>query len=150
MASLRPTKVVIHTLGFVGSADIDGDGDAVDDVDEWHKSNGWNGIGYHVLFRQNGEIEYGRSETTKGAHCKDMGMNSKALGAAFEGHGDHEPWTVHQTQQFLNWFKGVNERWGIEGDDILGHREAGAPKTCPGTLIDCDKVRSLATRFLTL
>lgn len=34
----------------------------VQDINSWHKANGWAGIGYHYFIRKNGEIYKGRED----------------------------------------------------------------------------------------
>ena len=58
-----------------------GNGD-VESIDAYHKSLGWEGIGYHYYIRKNGDIYSGRPEWRAGAHTK--GHNIGTLGICFE------------------------------------------------------------------
>jgi len=54
------SKAVIH---HTASHDV-----SAAEIDRWHKARGWDGIGYHFLIRENGDIEYGRPLNKEGAH----------------------------------------------------------------------------------
>lgn len=54
-----------------------------DDIDKWHKDNGWTCIGYHFFIRKDGSIYRGRQEDAVGAHAQ--GGNSDSIGICFEG-----------------------------------------------------------------
>lgn len=140
---MTPTFVIFHTLALKGSYDHNKDGRIVDDVTRDHVARKFRTVGYQWLLPQAGGREEGRKETEEGAHCKDMGMNSKSIGIAFEGHGDFEHFTVQQITEFIKLAKEIQQRWQIPVKNFLGHRETGAPKRCPGLLIDCDAVRNL-------
>lgn len=62
-ASVDTTKAVIH---HTASHDV-----SAKTIDQWHKERGWDGIGYHFVIRQNGDIETGRNINKKGAHSGD-------------------------------------------------------------------------------
>lgn len=135
-ALTNPTHIIVHTTA--AQRDV-----SIEEVRRWHKQRGWSDVGYHYLIRKDGTVEKGRADNVKGAHCRDMGMNSKALGVCLSGHGDLEPWTWQQTESFARLVRGLMQKHGIAKQNVLGHRETGAPKTCPGTLIDMDHVRAL-------
>ena len=69
--------VVIH---HTGEADIDA---SAEQINEWHKKNGWAGIGYHFVIRKDGTIERGRPVDTIGAHA--YGENSHTIGVHLSG-----------------------------------------------------------------
>lgn len=132
---ITPTYIIIHTAAYDGDADIE-------EVRRWHvEGNGWSDVGYHWYIRRNGQIQQGRQETRQGAHCLDMGMNRKSIGICFEGHGDHEEHTDKQKEALIRLYRDIKRRWGIPVQNVWGHRETGAPKTCPGRLIDMEGMR---------
>lgn len=141
MSKNNPQYVIVHTAAFKGDA-------SVNDVRRWHKEKGWSDIGYHYYIRRDGTVHKGRDESVKGAHCVDMGMNSKSIGICFEGHGDFQPWTLGQRSGFVMLADYILDKYNIPIANVLGHREAGAKKTCPGNLIDMDAVRDLLDRSL--
>lgn len=129
-----PIYLIVHTAAFKGDADID-------KVREWHLARGFNDVGYHWYIRRDGTLQQGRKENVKGAHCLHMGMNHKSIGVCFEGHGDFEKPTVAQLATFKALYEDIKGRWGIPVQNVLGHRETGAPKTCPGTKVDMHEMR---------
>ena len=97
-------------------------------IDNWHKGNGWSGIGYHFFIRKDGSIYRGRPEWAVGAHAS--GRNSDTIGVCVEGNYEEEK-TMPQTQknsvkEILRYLKGKYPKAGIKG-----HREVGATG-CPG------------------
>ncbi len=135
--------LILHTLAFDGDADIA-------EVRRWHQQRTppFRDVGYHYLIRRNGRLEIGRQENEFGAHCIEMGMNRRSLGIAFEGHGDNAVWTDAQWATIRRLFSFMNLKYGIPPENVLGHRETGAPKTCPGTKIDMKQVRSALAGLL--
>ena len=129
-----PKHIIVHTLAFTGDA-------GVDEVRRWHKERGFADVGYHYIIRRDGTLETGRREHRPGAHCRDMGMNSKSIGVGLEGHGDMEQWTADQWRTFRTLYRFMERKYHIPPHEVLGHRETGAPKTCPGKKIDMDQVR---------
>ena len=97
-------------------------------IDNWHKGNGWSGIGYHFFIRKDGSIYRGRPEWVVGAHAS--GRNSDTIGVCVEGNYEEEK-TMPQTQknsvkEILHYLKGKYPKARIKG-----HREVGATG-CPG------------------
>ena len=135
---MTPTYIIIHTAAFDGDADIA-------EIRRWHLARGFADVGYHWYIRRDGTLEKGRVETRQGAHCKDGGMNRKSIGICFEGHGDHEKHTVAQRATLKKLHEEIKERWDIPVQNVLGHRETGANKTCPGNLIDMHELREFLT-----
>lgn len=136
------THIVFHTAA-AGTASRPGDPSAAD-IDRWHRERGWSGIGYHYVIRKDGTVEAGRPEGEVGAHCIDGGMNRLAVGVCLSGHHNHEDWTEAQWSSFLRLVAGrggIMERHAIPVANVIGHREAGAKKDCPGTHVSCGEVR---------
>lgn len=97
-------------------------------VHQWHKENGWSGIGYHFFVRKNGEIYRGRPIDKTGAHVS--GMNNCAIGVCAEGDYDREH-TMPAVQkcaikELLKHLKSIYPE-----AEIVGHGEIGA-SDCPG------------------
>lgn len=59
------------------------DGVSARNIDEWHKSRSWKGIGYHYVVRHNGPIQEGRDININGAHTK--GRNKNTIGICVSG-----------------------------------------------------------------
>lgn len=97
-------------------------------VDNWHKGNGWTGIGYHFFIRKDGTIYRGRPEWAIGAHAS--GHNSNTIGVCVEGDYSVEK-TMPEAQknsvkELLLYLKGKYPQ-----TDLKGHRDVGATG-CPG------------------
>lgn len=150
----HPDTIILHTAAAsVASAE---------DVDRWHRARGFRRapfraghlrhIGYHAYIRKTGDLIPCRDENEMGAHCVDGGMNSRSIGICLEGHGDREPWTVSQFDTLVTLLadiRGRHPRIAVRGTSaLIGHREAGAPKTCPGLMIDMDGVRDWFAAFV--
>lgn len=108
------------------------------DVDSWHKSNGWSGIGYHFFVRKNGDIYRGRPLNKMGAHVS--GMNSRSIGICAEGSYMKE--VMPQTQK-----KAICELLVYLKDNfypmavIVGHKEIGS-SDCPGANYPLEEIRN--------
>ena len=50
--------IIVHHVGNT-NADV-----SAATMHEWHKANGWSGIGYHFVIRKDGTIEAGRPMNT--------------------------------------------------------------------------------------
>ena len=97
-------------------------------IDSWHKANGWSGIGYHFFIRKDGTIYRGRPEWAVGAHAS--GRNSNTIGVCVEGNYEEEK-TMPQAQkeavkEVLRYLKGKYPK-----AELKGHRDVGATG-CPG------------------
>ena len=97
-------------------------------IDNWHKGNGWSGIGYHFFVRKDGTIYQGRPEWATGAHAS--GKNSESIGVCVEGNYDVETnmpkLQKNALKELLAYLKGKYPTAGIKG-----HKEVGATG-CPG------------------
>lgn len=105
---------------------------SVKDVREWHKTRGFNDVGYHYYIRLSGSIEKGRPIEKIGAHCE--GHNSRSIGICFEGgkNPNGSKWDKPKTEQ-INSFKSLYEslinRFGELS--LHGHYMFSSHKTCP-------------------
>ena len=145
----RTSHVVFHTAAWPGDP-------SAEDIDRSHREGrGWAGIGYHKVVRRDGAVEGGEMLDRRGVHCRDGGMNSKAVGVCFSGHhGDDfngeqgEPWTEAQREAGVTLLADLCERYGVPVRNVIGHRETGARKACPGDRVDCFGVRDLVAEEL--
>lgn len=97
-------------------------------VDSWHKANGWCGIGYHFLVRKDGSIYRGRPLDKMGAHV--FGMNNCSIGICAEGRYGIETMPLVQKKaicELLVYLKKI-----YPNAKIVGHKEIGA-SDCPGS-----------------
>ena len=70
--------IVYHCTATKASQDFD-----VNDIRRMHLKRGWSDIGYHVLIKRNGEIQFGRPFEKIGAHVK--GFNRNSIGVVWVG-----------------------------------------------------------------
>lgn len=135
MKRTQTTHIVIHTAAWPGDPTIQ-------DIWRVHVvENGWNDVGYHYLIRKDGDIQKGRPEKYVGAHCRDAGMNRKSVGICCSGHGDMQPFTDEQLETLYSLVNVIRHIYDIDIAHVIGHRESGAAKTCPGELVDMDELR---------
>ena len=114
-------KVIIHCSDTPPSMDI-----GAAEIDQWHKSKGWDGIGYHFVIRRDGAVESGRPVNRVGAHTK--GENHDSIGICLIGGGGGMfDYTVAQFESLRLL---VNSCRTIFGCEIKGHKDYSA-KYCP-------------------
>ena len=70
--------IVYHCTATKASQDID-----VNDIRRMHLRRGWSDIGYHLLIKRNGEIQFGREFDKIGAHVR--GFNRNSIGVVYVG-----------------------------------------------------------------
>ena len=95
------------------------------DIHKMHKSFGWDGIGYHKIIRQSGEIEEGRPTYWVGAHVYEY--NNESLGVCLIGRDNFN-------NKQLNTLFLLLKSWNLiyPKAEILGHRDfSNTNKTCP-------------------
>ena len=103
----------------------------VSDIDRYHRSIGFNGVGYHYVVLEDGTIERGRDESIAGAHCR--GYNAHSIGVAYAGGLDAggrpaDTRTAAQRVALRTLLGELKRRY--PDARIAGHREFAA-KACP-------------------
>jgi len=120
--------LAVHAAATPPSMDI-----GVREIRKWHMDKGWSDIGYHVVIRRNGEVEYGRNFSTPGAHVK--GFNNKSLGVCLVGGVDSnmEAEDNFTDEQFDSLDRVLTALQGLFPDAIIqGHRDfPNVAKACP-------------------
>lgn len=77
----RPIEwLIVHCASTKRSMNI-----SKSDVERWHLSRGWNGIGYNFFVKFDGTIERGRNLHNYGAHTVGRSANKKSIGICIEG-----------------------------------------------------------------
>ncbi len=102
------------------------------EIDQWHKSRGWTGIGYHFVVRRNGEVELGRPLEKIGAHC--MNHNRHSIGICYEGGLDAEgkPADTRTLEQKIALKALVEELLRFFPRAlVVGHHDLDPGKACP-------------------
>lgn len=104
----------------------------VEDIDEWHKEQGWHGCGYHYVVALDGTVEVGRHEKNIGAHAK--GHNKRSIGVCYIGGRDKDGKTAKDTRTeaqkraMLNLITMLKAKY--PDADVFGHDEV-ARRDCP-------------------
>ena len=113
-------------------------------IRDYHKGKGWKDIGYHAgveKIRGRYEVLLGRPWDRKGAHTK--GYNDKAIGLCLVGDFDHRPPPCGQlvvAAELVKWWM----RWfGVERENVKGHRDFTKYKSCPGNSFSMELFRKL-------
>ena len=129
MSLLKEVKyLVVHCTATPLSQRV-----SVEDIDRWHKAQGWSGIGYHWYVDRDGHIFPGRSEREAGAHV--IGYNHCSIGICYEGGLDEQgnsadTRTPSQKAALLFIIKDLKQSY--PNAVILGHRDfPGVHKDCP-------------------
>ena len=138
----RPTHLIIHHSETKDSGTVSWGA-----IRKYHttvKRPRWSDIGYHFGVEDvNGfpEMLLGRMPNLQGAHCYAQGMNRKALGLCVIGNFDLiEPPELKfdLAARVSSW---ICQVLCIPTENILGHGEVDARKTCPGLKFDMNKFR---------
>lgn len=111
---------------------------SVYDVDQWHKQNGWAGIGYHYFVNKQGIIFTGRPENAVGAHCP--GENDHSIGICAEGSYMSETMPETQKNAIVELCKYIKGKYNIK--TIGGHKEFYSTD-CPGTNYPLQEIKNL-------
>lgn len=124
---MNPTEIIVHCTSTPRGYDY-----RAKDIDQWHRANGWEGIGYHYVIDIDGTIEKGRSCKKNGAHC--IGHNSKAIGIVYVG-GEYcgkyiDTRTPEQKKAMLTLIRVLQHAFDIPDSGVRVHNEFAA-KACP-------------------
>jgi N-acetylmuramoyl-L-alanine amidase len=120
------SKIVVHSTATPAGRTV-----TVADIDSWHKSNGWIGIGYHYVIGLNGEIWTGRNVEVAGAHT--LNHNHDSIGVVYVGgtladcKTPADTRTPAQKEALKKLLKELKTRYKVQ---IFGHRDFNAT-TCP-------------------
>ena len=107
-------------------------------IDEWHKANGWIGIGYHYFVKKDGSIYRGRPMWSVGAHV--LGRNDCSLGICAEGSYMTETMPDAQKKSIAELLDYLKKHYYPEAK-IVGHREIG-DSNCPGKNYPLDELKN--------
>lgn len=134
--SKRPytKRIVIHHSASSDST-------TVENIQQWHYSRGWSGIGYHYVIDQQGVITQGRPEHTQGAHAyqdKDHEANTDGIGICVIGNFMDSRPTDKQLDSLVWLIKDIRIRYG--DIPVIGHRDV-MPTSCPGESFPLAEVR---------
>ena len=122
-------KMIVHCSATYADMDIDAEWIRRVHVDE----KGWDDIGYHIVIKRNGEVDYGRPLDKQGAHAR--GYNHNSIGVCLVGGLDetHNPFANFTFLQYKALLSVIDDFPGIE---VIGHRDVSA-KECPCFSVQC-------------
>jgi peptidoglycan hydrolase-like protein with peptidoglycan-binding domain len=124
----NPNKIILHHAESSNCT--------IEDINQWHKGNGWSGVGYHYFIRKDGTIYKGRPEEAQGAQCS--GQNTESIGICFEGAYMTETMPQEQFNSGAKLIADIRNRRGSL--PIGGHREYYSTD-CPGTNFPLEKFK---------
>ncbi len=129
MATRKSTDyIIIHCAATRPSMDI-----GAREIDQWHRKEGWLGIGYQYVIRRDGTMETGRGLMEPGAHAG--GYNTKSVGICLVGgvaeNDVNKPENNYTPAQWdaLRTLVGTLKHT-FPGAKIIGHNQVAA-KACP-------------------
>ena len=116
---------------------------SIEDIDRWHKNNGWAGCGYHFLVRKDGSIYRGRPEDKLGAHTSNY--NTGSLGVCFEGKYNTEEMPEVQLKAGQELIKYLLNKYNLSKTNVYKHKDFNNTD-CPGNKVQWNKfISSLET-----
>ena len=108
----------------------------VDRLRDLHvKQNGWSDIGYHFYITTDGRLHPCRPLNRTGAHVK--GHNTDNIGVCLEGGLNNDTgkpdntYTNNQMAALADIVDYLQNSFGIDDENVKGHRDWGANKACP-------------------
>lgn len=119
ISSIDMQYLVVHCADTPDDKDF-----TAEDIHDWHKQRGWDGIGYHAVILRDGSIHPGRPDFWPGAHVK--GHNYDSLGVCLVGRKDFTP---EQLGSLREWLDEKAEMY--PHSTVVGHRELDNTKPCP-------------------
>ena len=132
--------IVHHTGGTDKNPLADSSNQTFEIVDTYHRSLGWDGIGYNWFIEKSGLLRKGRDETKSGAHT--IGYNNKSIGICLAGNFDVTLPTEAQVVTLTNLLKEKIVQYNIPIKNIVPHRKF-AGKTCYGNKLSDDWSKNL-------
>lgn len=128
----KPVEIILHHAEATSCT--------VEDINRWHKANGWAGIGYHYFVRKDGSIYKGRPDNAQGAHCP--GHNVTSLGICAEGSYVKEQMPEVQKKAIAELIKYLKAKYPAI-TSIKRHKDCYAT-SCPGANYPFDEIVKLA------
>lgn len=128
-------EIILHC-----SATQEGRDFKAEDIDRWHKANGWKMIGYNYVIDLDGKVEEGRPIWMTGAHT--IGHNSNSIGICYIGGVEKDnvkkpkdTRTIAQKESMYALVHQLLSLYGLSIKDVHCHNEF-ANKACPSFKIE--------------
>ncbi len=121
-------QIIVHCSATAPSLTV-----GVKEIRDWHQARGWKDIGYHVVIKRNGSIEFGRPLDEVGAHAYSHNHHSAGVcligGVNDQGYSENN-FTKEQFLSLRLIIDGLLSRY--PGSKVLGHRDfPEVHKDCP-------------------
>ena len=117
-------------------------------------SRPWKDIGYHWLIERLSDgvptMIAGRSMMMHGAHCRENGMNRRGIGVCVVGNYDEAPPPEDMLEYAADKVAWLCRMYRIPVENIHGHRDFAAYKSCPGTKFDMEYFRERVEDYLAI
>ena len=145
--STRWNCIVIHHSGS--------DAGGADRFDTWHRTKGWDELGYHFVIGNGtdsglGEVEVGPRWMSQkhGAHTVTRGdyHNKHGIGICLVGNFDGHPPGDRQLRSLNHLVAYLCREFKIPPERIFTHREVTGQTKCPGKQFDVEAVRVAAAQ----
>lgn len=123
-------KLVVHCSATKPDQNI-----GRDEINRWHKDRGWLMIGYHIVIRLDGAIEYGREYNQAGAHAVGHNHNSISIcliGGLDKNGNPADTFTFAQRQSLAEVLRGLQLLY--PNAIILGHRDLSPDRNNDGVI----------------
>lgn len=124
--------ILIHCSATPAGRDF-----TVADIDRWHRSRGFDSVGYHYIVYRDGTYVRGRRDDAVGAHCPQEGMNRHSLSICYIGGLDSrgenpvDTRTPEQRRTIVTLIRTLLYRYPSI-TRVCGHRDVkGVAKACP-------------------
>jgi N-acetylmuramoyl-L-alanine amidase len=142
-----PRYLIIHHCGGTDLNPLaDTSNQTFEVVDNYHRSLGWGGCGYHYYIDKTGKVTQGRQDAQEGCHCNQVengkSMNVQSLGICLAGNFDLTFPTPEQEAALTKLLKEKMAQYKLLPNDIKPHRH-WANKTCYGRRLTDDWARNL-------
>lgn len=136
-----PVWIIVHHSGGTDANPLlDTSNHTASDMESWHLSKGWEGLGYQYVIQKDGEVWKGRPEHYHGAH--EVSHNKDSIGICLSGNFDATIPTNAQIVSLISLMKDLKTRYKITNDKIVPHRTF-TKKTCYGKKLADDWARNL-------
>lgn len=138
---LKQSKRRINELIVHCSATPEGKDYTIEDIRNWHISQGWSDVGYHYVIYRDGTVVNGRDVDLVGAHCVKNGHNQHSIGICYVGGIENKPGvpvhlqkpkdtrTEEQKASLLSLLMDLKKFYPQA--QIWGHHDFDSGKACP-------------------
>lgn len=135
--------IVVHHSGSASGSAAE--------FDKYHRSRGWDGLGYHFVIGNghgagDGEVETGLRwrKQMAGAHAGEIEYNQHGIGICLVGDFEHgqQP-SARQMASLRRLVRFLQARTGVPTSEVVGHNDVPGKRTeCPGRNLNLSAFRA--------